>query len=59
MSVEGFGKTHVLVSSKVDCRTLTFGVEKQIAASWPMKLASRRSARACTDDHPSSCCVSS
>lgn len=31
-AVEGFGDTHVLVSSKVDCRTLTFGTQEQIAA---------------------------
>ena len=28
--VEKFGKTHVIVSSKVDCRTLTFGTPEQI-----------------------------
>jgi len=30
--VENFGKTHVLVGSKVDCRTLTFGTKDQIRA---------------------------
>jgi hypothetical protein len=31
-AVEKFGRTHVLVGSKVDCRTLTFGTREQIAA---------------------------
>ncbi len=30
--VEKYGRTHVLVGSKVDCRTLTFGTPKQIQA---------------------------
>ncbi len=30
--VARYGKTHVIVSSKVDCRTLTFGTKEQIAA---------------------------
>jgi len=30
--VRNFGKTHVLVGSKVDCRTLTFGTKDQIRA---------------------------
>ena len=30
--VERYGKTHVIVGSKVDCRTLTFGTKEQIAA---------------------------
>lgn len=29
-AVEKYGKTHVIVSSKVDCRTLTFGTPEQI-----------------------------
>lgn len=28
--VSNFGKTHVIVGSKVDCRTLTFGTKKEI-----------------------------
>ena len=28
--VEGYGKTHAIVGSKVDCRTLTFGTEDDI-----------------------------
>ena len=30
--VEKYGKTHVIVSSKVDCRTLTFGTPRDIRA---------------------------
>lgn len=30
LAVERFGRTHVLVGSKVDCRTLTFGTPEQI-----------------------------
>jgi len=30
--VEKFGATHVIVGSKVDCRTLTFGTQEQIQA---------------------------
>ena len=30
--VENFGKTHVIVGSKVDCRTLTFGTKDDIKA---------------------------
>ena len=30
--VEAYGSSHVIVSSKVDCRTLTFGTQPQIAA---------------------------
>ena len=30
--VEKYGRTHVIVGSKVDCRTLTFGTQKQIQA---------------------------
>ena len=30
--VERYGQTHVIVSSKVDCRTLTFGTREQIQA---------------------------
>ncbi len=30
--VERYGKTHVIVGSKVDCRTLTFGTKEQIKA---------------------------
>lgn len=37
--VEAFGKTHVIVSSKVDCRTLTFGTKPQIAAEVDASLA--------------------
>jgi len=31
-AVRKFGKTHVIVSSKVDARTLTFGTKEQIKA---------------------------
>jgi hypothetical protein len=31
-AVERYGKTHVIVSSKVDCRTLTFGTKDEIQA---------------------------
>ena len=31
-AVENYGKTHVIVSSKVDCRTLTFGSRDEIKA---------------------------
>lgn len=31
-AVEAYGNTHVMISSKVDCRTLTFGTQQQIAA---------------------------
>jgi uroporphyrinogen-III decarboxylase len=31
-AVEKFGKTHVIASSKVDCRTLTFGTKEDIKA---------------------------
>ena len=31
-AVEKFGKTHVIIGSKVDCRTLTFGSREQIRA---------------------------
>jgi hypothetical protein len=31
-AVEKFGKTHAIIGSKVDCRTLTFGSREQIAA---------------------------
>jgi hypothetical protein len=30
--VERYGRTHVIISSKVDCRTLTFGTKDQIRA---------------------------
>ena len=30
--VEHYGKTHCIISSKVDCRTLTFGTPEQIKA---------------------------
>ena len=30
--VEKYGQTHVIVGSKVDCRTLTFGTQKEIQA---------------------------
>ena len=30
--VAGYGQTHVIIGSKVDCRTLTFGTPQQIAA---------------------------
>jgi len=30
--VEKYGKTHVIIGSKVDCRTLTFGTEEEIKA---------------------------
>lgn len=30
--VEGYGKTHVIVGSKVDCRTLTMGTKEEIRA---------------------------
>ncbi|MBN2584725.1 MAG: hypothetical protein JXL80_16805 [Planctomycetes bacterium] len=30
VAVERFGRTHVLVGSKVDCRTLTFGTPEQV-----------------------------
>ena len=38
-AVEAFGDTHVIVSSKVDCRTLTFGTQEQIAAEVDASLA--------------------
>ena len=41
-AVEGFGQTHVLMSSKVDCRTLTFGTQEQIAAEVDATLALAR-----------------
>jgi hypothetical protein len=41
-AVDGFGDTHVLVSSKVDCRTLTFGTQAQIAAEVDATLALAR-----------------
>jgi len=31
-AVERYGKTHVIMSSKVDCRTLTFGSKDEIRA---------------------------
>jgi len=31
-AIERYGRTHVIVSSKVDCRTLTFGTKEQIKA---------------------------
>lgn len=31
-TVDRYGKTHVIISSKVDCRTLTFGTREQIQA---------------------------
>jgi len=39
LMVENFGKTHVLVGSKVDCRTLTFGTTDQIRAEIDATLA--------------------
>jgi uroporphyrinogen-III decarboxylase len=38
-AVEAFGDTHVIVSSKVDCRTLTFGTQQQIAVEIDASLA--------------------
>lgn len=38
-AAEKFGKTHVLVGSKVDCRTLTFGDRDQIRAEVDASLA--------------------
>lgn len=40
-----FGGTHVIVGSKVDCRTLTFGTKEQIAREIEATLAAARDAR--------------
>ncbi len=37
--VEAYGSSHVIISSKVDCRTLTFGTRLQIAAEVDATLA--------------------
>jgi uroporphyrinogen-III decarboxylase len=37
--VEAYGSSHVIISSKVDCRTLTFGTQPQIAAEVDATLA--------------------
>jgi hypothetical protein len=44
-AVEAFGDSHVIVSSKVDCRTLTFGSRAQIAAEIDASLALARRCR--------------
>ena len=41
-AVERFGRTHVIVSSKVDARTLTFGSRDQIRAEVDATLALAR-----------------
>ena len=37
--VENYGRTHVIVSSKLDCRTLTFGTREEIRAEIDATLA--------------------
>jgi uroporphyrinogen-III decarboxylase len=41
-AAEKYGKTHVIVGSKVDCRTLTFGSPAEIRAQIDASLALAR-----------------